>query len=335
VLLFIAVPQICQRRSQLEVILAGALIGLLAASLQGVVQHYSGNFGGGFEAGGVGGTLVGRVQGSFDHPNQFAGFIAFLMPLAAMVMVTRGFSAPMRWLGFAGLAFAVPALIFTYARGSIAAAVLGAIVWLAFLRPRAAIAIAVVVAIAAVFLAPGALRERFDPQASHADLTERIDLWQGAIEMYDEHPFLGVGVNNYAVAYPNLPKTPAVAPEHRLLLNEEVQIPPHAHNLYLNTLAEGGILGAASLLLVIVMAISAAYRGCRLSDPIGRATCIGIGIGLMTLLANSMVEVTLLTEAALPLMALLGAATVFIGLESAPTPVSPREEARRSRMAVA
>jgi O-antigen ligase len=153
--------------------------------------------------------------------------------------------------------------------------------------------------------------------------------------MYDEHPFLGVGVNNYAVAYPDLPKTPAVAPEHRLLLDEEVQIPPHAHNLYLNTLAEGGILGAASLLLVIVLAISAAYRGCRLSDPIGRATCIGIGIGLMTLLANSLVEVTLLTEAALPLMALLGAATVFIGLESAPTPVSPREEARRSRMAVA
>jgi O-antigen ligase len=141
--------------------------------------------------------------------------------------------------------------------------------------------------------------------------------------MYEEHPVLGVGINNYSVAYPNLPKTPQVAPEHRLFLQQEARLPPHAHNLYLNTLAEEGIIGAFALLGLLVVSIAAVYRGCRVPDPAGRAICIGIGIGLMTLLANSVVDVTLLSEAALPTFALLGVATTYVGLAPARVGFSP------------
>jgi O-antigen ligase len=335
VFLFLAVIQICERRSQLMVVVTGALIGLLAASVQGVVQHFTGAFGGGFEAGGVGGFDVGRVQGSFDTANQFAGYIASLLPLAAVILLSRDFSKPLRALSLAAVALAIPALVFSYARGSIVAAVLGAIVWLAFLRPRTAVAIAAIVIVSAILLAPGTLKERFNPQATHADFIERVDLWNAAIQMYEDHPFLGVGVNNYQVAYPNLPKTPSVAPEHRQLIGEDVLIPPHAHNLYLNVLAEEGILGAFALLGLLVTAISAVYRGCRVSDPLGRTVCIGIGVGLMTLLANSFVEVTLFTEAAIPLFGLLGVATVFVGLEPSRAKFPELEISGRSELSPA
>jgi O-antigen ligase len=332
VLLFVAVVQICVRRDQLLIVLAGALIALFAASLQGVIQHYSGDYVAGFAAGG---SVFGRVQGSFDHPNQFATFIASLVPLAGVVFLSREFPGPMRLLSLAALALAVPALVFTYSRGSLIAVVLGAIVWLAFLRPRAAIAIAAVVAISVAALAPSTLRERFDPDTSHQDLTERIDLWNAAIAMYSEHPVLGVGINNYSVAYPDLPRTPSVAPEHRLFLEGEAQVlPTHAHNLYLNTLAEAGLVGAVALLLLIGLSISAVYRGCRVTDPIGRSACIGIGISLMILLIDSFVDATLFTEAALPLFALLGVATVFIGLEPVRAKSPRREASRESRLAV-
>jgi O-antigen ligase len=153
--------------------------------------------------------------------------------------------------------------------------------------------------------------------------------------MYSEHPVLGVGINNYSVAYPDLPRTPSVAPEHRLFLEGEAQVlPTHAHNLYLNTLAEEGLVGAVALLLLIGLSISAVYRGCRVTDSIGRSACIGIGISLMILLIDSFVDATLFTEAALPLFALLGVATVFIGLEPVRARSPRREASRQSRLAV-
>jgi O-antigen ligase len=329
VLLFVAVVQICERRDQLLIVFAGVLIALCAASLQGVIQHYSGDYVTGFAALG---SVFGRVQGSFDHPNQFATFIASLAPLAGVVLFNRDFPRPMRLLSLAALVLAVPALVFTYSRGSLIAVVLGAIVWLAFLRPRAAIAVAVVIAVTAIALAPTTLRERFDPDSSHRDLTERVDLWNAAIAMYSEHPVLGVGINNYSVAYPDLPRTPSVAPEHRLFLEGEAQVlPTHAHNLYLNTLAEEGIVGAIALLVLIGLSISAVYRGSRVTDSIGRSICIGIGISLMTFLIDSFVDATLFTEAALPLFALLGVATVFIGLEPVRARSPRRETGRESR----
>jgi O-antigen ligase len=312
-MLFIATIQVCRERSQLMVVVAGALVGLLVASLQGLVQNYSGVFSEGFESNG---SVVGRIQGSFEHPNLFAGYIASLIPLASVIAFNRRFHPPIRWLAAAALFLALPALYFSYSRASIVAVVLGAIFWLAFLRPRAAVLIAITVAVASLALAPAALKERFDPQRGQNDLAARVDLWKAAGEIYADHPLLGVGPNNFPDAYAELPTRPGFSPYHRLQLEDEFVRPPHAHNLYLNVLAEEGAVGAIALILLLIAAISVVYRGCHARDPAGRLICIGIGIGLMTLLANSFVNATLFTEPALPLFALLGVAAVFVGLDT-------------------
>ena len=313
-MLFIATILVCRERSQLTVVVTGALVGLLLASLQGLVQNYSGVFSEGFESGG---SVVGRVQGSFEHPNLFAGYIAFLIPLASVIVFNRRFHPTIRWIAAAALLLALPALYLSYSRASIVALVLGAILWLALLRPRTAVLIAATVAVASLALAPAALEERFDPDRGQNDLSERVALWKAAGEIYAEHPLLGVGPNNFPDAYTELPTGPGFSPYHRLQLEDEPVPPPHAHNLYLNVLAEEGVVGAIALILLLIASISVVYRGCHVRDPAGRSICIAIGVGLMTLLANSFVNATLFTEPALPLFALLGVATVFVGLDAA------------------
>ncbi len=60
---------------------------------------------------------------------------------------------------------------------------------------------------------------------------ERLAHWVAALRMWEQEPWLGIGPGNYAVVYPAV----------RLPLWEEAL--GHAHNLYLNTLADSGLIG--------------------------------------------------------------------------------------------
>ena len=320
--LFFAVLLICRTREQLLVVVTGALAGLLLVSAQGVVEHFSGNFGPyGFVAGG---QVVGRVQGSFGHPNQYGGYIAVLLPLAATVVMTKAFKSSTRWLAGAALTLAVPALIFSYARGAIAALLIGSLLWLAIMRPRAAMFTAVAVAVTAILFAPGALRERFSPQGASGDAPLREDIWSSATDIYSRYPILGAGLNNFGDAYANLPATRESASQRRLLHQNALLTPPHAQNLYLNVLAEEGIVGLAALLFLVIMSLATAYRGCHIRDRLGHAICLGLGAGIITLGVHSLLEVTLLGEVALPLFALVAVATVFVARDPSGSNARPR-----------
>jgi O-antigen ligase len=312
--LFFAVFQVCQERRQLVVVVAGAVMGLLLASLQGVVQHYTGQFG---EFGFVsGGSIVKRVQGSFGHPNQYGGFVAVLLPLAVAMLFTKKAPQALRWVSALAAALGVLALTFSYARGAIAAVVLGSIIWLAVVRPRLAFVATVCVAIAAIGLAPGALKQRFNAQGATSDVPLRADIWQSALDIYSARPLLGVGVDNFSVAYTDLPSSATTASQRRLLHQTDLLTPPHAQNLYLNVMAEEGIIGLVALLFLGGAAVAVVYRGSRVRDPIGRAICIGVGAGIATLGVHSFLEAGLLGEVALPLFSLLAVAAAFVGLDS-------------------
>lgn len=301
---FYAALEICREQRDRLVVVGGVLAGLLIASAQGVLQRVLGQTG---EYGIVSdGSVIGRVQGSFGHPNQYGGFLAVLVPLAVAVVLTRDFGAGRRWLAAAALALAVPAIAFTYARGAIVALVLGSLLWLAILRPRLAVLVALVVGIAATTLAPAALKERFDPEESSSDITLRADIWSAAMDIYSSEPLLGVGLDNFGEAYRSLPSTlDGSSTQRRLLHQTQVLVPPHAQNLYLNILAELGIVGFAAFLVFAVAAVAAAFRRARLRDPVTRAVALAVGAGLLTLGVHSLLEVTLIGEVALPLFALL------------------------------
>lgn len=313
--LLFATLQICREPGQLGIVVGGGLVGLGLGAAQGDLQQVLGLHG---EYGFVSGPdVVRRVQGSFGHPNQYGGYLAMLLPLAAAVAVGRRLPTGLRVLAGAAFALALPALVFSYARGAILGVALGSLAWLWVVRPRAAVSCGVALAVAALALAPGALKERFETDGSGGDVALRADIWNAALEIYAERPILGVGVNNFATAYATLPSTLSAGTQRRLLHQRELLTPPHAQNLYLNVLAEQGLVGLVALLWVGAALVVACRRAARAADPLARAVGVGLGAGVATLAVHSLLDVSLPGEAALPL---LGLGAVAAALASSPRP---------------
>lgn len=312
--LFFATEQICTRRRQLLVVIAGAIVGLVLVSGQGLVQHYLGppeQFG--FVD--ASGAVVSRVQGSFGHPNSYAGFIAVLIPLTLAMLFSGTAPARLRWLAGSAFCLAVPALVFSYTRGAIVALFAGSLLWLAILRPRVALASIALVGVVALTASPALLQQRLASTSTGEDVALRSDIWNSALEIYGERPVLGVGLNNFSTAYANLPATAANVSQRRLLHQRQLLVPPHAQNLYLNVLAEQGSLGLIALLAFAVVTLRLLARGSRARDPIARAVCLALGAGIMTLAVHSMLDVTFPGEIGLPIFGLLAVAASFLARE--------------------
>lgn len=75
----------------------------------------------------------------------------------------------------------------------------------------------------------------------------RLHLWYAAFMMFLEHPWLGVGINNFAKALKGL--------QHAGGLSNEALRYAHAHNEYLCALATGGIVGFVLTLLLFILPI--------------------------------------------------------------------------------
>lgn len=82
-------------------------------------------------------------------------------------------------------------------------------------------------------------------------VVERMANWQSAWEMFERNPWFGVGIGNYSAAYPAF-----ALPDWRTPKG-------HAHNVYLNFLAEMGIAGLAAYLLLLVAFFVHAARSVR------------------------------------------------------------------------
>ena len=103
-------------------------------------------------------------------------------------------------------------------------------------------------------------------------IVERLAHWQAAFYMASDHPFIGVGLGNYEAAYPEygLPSWPRAL--------------GHAHNDYLNTLAETGIVGLGGYLAGWVGIVYWTLRALRQPDPVLRGLVLGL-LGTWTHLA--------------------------------------------------
>jgi O-antigen ligase len=92
---------------------------------------------------------------------------------------------------------------------------------------------------------------------------ERMAHWQAAVGMFTDHPWLGVGIGNYPVAYPQY----AVGRWRDPL--------GHAHNYYLNIAAEAGILGLGAYLLLFGACFVVAWRTIQHAQGYWRAVALG------------------------------------------------------------
>jgi O-antigen ligase len=126
---------------------------------------------------------------------------------------------------------------------------------------------------------------------------ERVAHWQAGLKMFDDHPWLGIGIGNYAVAYA------AYALPHWY------ESLGHAHNVYLNFLAEAGVLGAGAFILFWLSAVWVAGRTVFRTDG-QRALAIGVLGTLVYLSVHNLFDNLFVSHIQLQLALLLGGLAV-------------------------
>ncbi|MGV3756762.1 MAG: O-antigen ligase family protein [Verrucomicrobiota bacterium] len=197
-----------------------------------------------------------RGSGTFINPNNFAGYVAVLLPMMVAVVMAARVSVTTRFLaGYAALMFMV-GLAVSASRGGLLAAG-GGLLALIFLLVRqkafrlpALVLLTVLILSGFAVLSQTTLTQWRLQQMKHTsvDLDSRFLLWQSAEEMWRDHLWLGVGPGHYD----------AVFPQYRPDIMQQRQ-PYFAHNEYLNTLADYGLIGAL-LVLVAIGSVEFAFR---------------------------------------------------------------------------
>ena len=199
-----------------------------------------------------------RIYGTFDQPNPYAGYINLPLSIALALMLL-GSNWKTRILAGATVFFLATAEFLTQSRGgeiAIAAALLF-IVTVGFPRLRVVVSLlslATLVGVAAflaglipIFLLHPILSKLGLVDISLAKPTdqtfstaERLAHWIVGLHMFFDHPLLGVGIGNYAQAYPHYFVTIFTDPLG------------HAHNYYINIAAETGSIGLIAYILFIL-----------------------------------------------------------------------------------
>jgi O-antigen ligase len=106
-------------------------------------------------------------------------------------------------------------------------------------------------------------------------IIERVAHWLAALRMWELAPWLGVGPGNYATIYPSV-----ALPLWRDPLG-------HAHNIYLNVLAETGVVGFGTFLLFwssLIGWLFVQMRRVLLPGSWSRALAVGV-LGVLAHLA--------------------------------------------------
>jgi O-antigen ligase len=219
-----------------------------------------------------------RAYGTFEQPNPYAGYLGLTAPLALSLTLlsttrsrvedsgaARGSSLSdvpgwLRWLALSSFVATSVGIGMSASRGG----------WLAFGVAFVFVNVGqsrrgAVVFVGAILLAlltgllsgfrslPVGITQRltsFLPfvgvtdvgsievtDANYASL-ERLAFWRVALDMWRDHPLLGVGFGNYQAVYARY-----ALPKWRMALG-------HAHNYYLNIAAETGLIGLLAYLML-------------------------------------------------------------------------------------
>ena len=241
-----------------------------------------------------------RASGTFAQPNPYAGYLGLTLPVVASLFLwamgqwwagrtpdetSVSYFRPLWWTFIAGISTALIGigLLVSWSRGGWLGAIAGIGVVL-FLRSRKTmIAGGLVTLLALTMLLLGALGPELVPETvavraqgvprylgfsgdnfqsilnepvtdENFAILERIAHWVVAIRLWESAPWFGIGPGNYATLYPEIIQRDARLQRWGDPLG-------HAHNIYLNVLAEGGLIGIGIYLLFWFGIILWVWRG--------------------------------------------------------------------------
>ncbi len=238
------------------------------------------------------------MQPFYNDHTAYAAAIAMFVPIMLGFTFSRTESLRTRTIAFVCFLVLMTAIVLSFTRAAwLSLAIALAIYFIYKFRIRfSLIAVASVILLGSFFVLKDTVlmnleKNRQDSSsdyASHvqsmaniktdASNLERINRWNSAIRMFMVKPFFGWGPGTYQFQY-----APFQRSYELTIISTNAADGGNAHSEYLGPLAESGILGTISVLLIMIVVI---YRATLLysktEDKDTRTIILGLIIGLMT-----------------------------------------------------
>jgi O-antigen ligase len=230
-----------------------------------------------------------RVRAFLGHPNFVAALFSLLLPLAlgaGLIAEKRG----ARWLAAGWVISAAVVLFFTSSRGGWLGTAAGvvALALLAGYERRAAVRRAwqalrrrpwtmgaLAMAVLAVIASGGAVVYIESQHPTHAG---RDYIWDVAWKMFQRHPLTGNGPFTFGTEF-----------IHQYSVPPEVLL-AHAHNFFINTLAETGLIGAAAWVGLGIAVLSVMRRRWQALAGRERLEFASVAAALVAMMVTSLFD---------------------------------------------
>lgn len=260
-----------------------------AAALFGIIQHYTFN-----------GKLYwvrelrfgGIPFGPYVNRNHFAGLMELTLPLGLAILFLRGVRRDQLPLAALFTLLPMGALFLSASRGGIVGFGVEAVLLATFavLRPAGRTRLIAMTAVLAllvggllVWLDAGSFLQRFTQfGANEVTHDRRLIMAKDTWRVFLAHPWLGTGLGTLVAVYP------AYETYH------DGKVVDHAHNDYVELLAETGVIGGlfALVFLVLLFRIALLQLG-RERLPFSIAARLGALVGCAGILVHSVVDFNL------------------------------------------
>jgi putative inorganic carbon (HCO3(-)) transporter len=222
----------------------------------------------------------GRITSFLSHYNCLAGYLNMVIPFAAALALKAkdGFTRVTAQTCFVLSFFA---MLLTQSRGGLLAYVAVLIMSAYYLAPtpkaRKQWISALLIMCLVGAIAAGMVFERLSGVDTFTEVS-RLTIWAGAGLIFLSHPIAGIGYGNF-----------------KTVLTETVRVPEgfmlDAHNLYMELLAETGILG---FITFIVLGFTVMRRGVKMywnsRSLMDGVVSFGVATGVMSVMAHGTVD---------------------------------------------
>lgn len=229
------------------------------------------------------GGMEGRAPSFFANPNFFAAYLNLVLPFSlACWILGEG-----RWkkLGAWTTGLGVAALLCTQSFGGLGA--FGGVIVLAILcfagswKRKLTLLCSVCVLAVAFYFGKAILNPAHEGGDFAYDQSIRLVLWGVAWDFFVHSPIFGVGWGNFVAIYGAYVSEISWIPQGQF----------EVHNIYLQLLAETGVVGFGAFFLIVFRSVRQALRQWRLAaQPLDKALAFGVLGAILTTLLHGFVD---------------------------------------------
>lgn len=255
--------------------------GAVASVLVGVAQ-------GGLTAAGAGSGVDpedSRFAAGSGDPNYLAAMLVPAVMLAGGLSVQA--ATRMRLFLLGSVLIMAVGLAATQSRGGLIAAVIAFAAAFVLMRDQRRLVMGAAAAAASglltFFLVYPRAWERIVGVKDSGSGSGRTDIWGVAWDVITQHPFIGVGLNQFPVVSPTFVRQPgSLGGATSLIVDEHIVV----HNVFLQLWAETGIVGLSLFLALVAASLGMGLRAAQQFDVLGDAAMAALSRAVVVALLS-------------------------------------------------